>query len=119
MVSVIRVTSSLLSAKYIHITPFVCCTVLYIVNHCFEIYNHRTTFLQSLTIGFCYSFLNLLSLQNHRRDLGEMTISVCLYFWLETFCLLYVVIACQRFWTTFSNSWQCSEPCRSTWDRTK
>jgi len=50
----------------------------------------------SLSVFF-YFFFILISLWNY-RDLGEMTVNVCL-FYLEIFYPLFIVIACRWFWT--------------------
>ena len=61
-------------------------------------YYHWASFLQLNTITFLLPFLILSSLWNH-RDLGEMTLILCLHFYLKTFCPLFIVIPCRKFWT--------------------
>jgi hypothetical protein len=67
-------------------------------------------------LDFSCPFLILPSLRNY-RDMGEMSLCLCLKFYLKTFCPLFVVIACRRFWTDlFAILWQRAEPPNSKSD---
>jgi len=67
-------------------------------------------------LDFSCPFLILPSLRNY-RDMGEMSLWLCLKFYLKTFCPLFVVIACRRFWTDlFAILWQRAEPPNSKSD---
>ena len=67
--------------------------------------SRRPKFSKSWTLGhngrvldFSCPFLILSSLRNY-RDLGEMSLCICLHFYLKIFCSLFIVIACRKFWT--------------------
>jgi hypothetical protein len=67
-------------------------------------------------LDFSCPFLILPSLRNY-RDMGEMSLCLCMKFYLKTFCPLFVVIACRRFWTDlFAILWQRAEPPNSKSD---
>ena len=55
-------------------------------------------FCNSTQLHFSCPFLMFSSLRNY-RDLGEMTLILCLHFCLKTFCPLIIVVGCRRFWT--------------------